>query len=173
MHVSLLLLVGLCVVGGAYGATSGRTDDCCSHEDKKEIEWIWHRVWESANSERKVRVMSAVVHDIIEHHPEYKDEMAKKGVTDDKSPTARAYMIRLVHQFDNVINLLEEPQILQAQLEFMQEAYGAKPGITKTYFDAIVEAMERVLPQVASCFPTAAWNRCLERLAHSLTETDD
>jgi len=171
MHYSLLLVV--LFVAGAYAATSGRTDDCCSHEDKKEIEWIWHRVWQSANSERKVRVMSAVVHDIIEHHPEYKDQMAAKGVTDDKSPTARAYMIRLVHQFDNVINLLEEPLILQAQLEFMKEAYGAKPGVKKTYFDAIVESLERVLPQVASCFPTAAWNRCLERLAHALTEDLD
>jgi len=114
--------------------------------------------------------MSAVVHHIFEHHPEYVDDMKAKGITDDKSPTSRAYMIRLVHQFDNLINLLDDPLVLIAQLDHLKEQYKAKDGSKKSYFGALVEALEEVLPKVASCFPTAAWNRCLERLAHILEE---
>jgi len=167
MHYSLLLVV-LVVVGGAYGVKQ-RDDDCCSVEDKHEIQWIWQRVWQSSHTERKIRIMSAVVADIFEHHPEFKDAMKERGVEDVKSPAARAYMIRLTHQFDNIINLLDDPMVLLAQLDFLKGQYQQK-GVKKTYFEAIAESFERVLPQVSSCFPTAAWNRCLERLSHAISE---
>jgi hypothetical protein len=116
--------------------------------------------------------MTAVVKDILEHHPEYKDVLAERGVTDVKSPTARAYMVRIVHQFDNLINLLDDPLVLVAQLDFLKEQYTMKKG-DKSYFEALSDAMERVLPETASCFPTAAWNRCFARLAHSIEDSDD
>jgi len=169
MQFSLLLVV-LAVVGGAYAVTQTH-DDCCSVEDKQEIQWIWHRIWESSHTERKVRILGAVLDDVLEHHPEFADVMKARGVDDKKGPAARAYMIRLTHQFDNLINLLDDPLILMAQLDFLKAQYQQK-GAKKTFFDALTESLERVLPQVSSCFPTAAWNRCLERLSHQISEDD-
>jgi len=80
-------------------------------------------------------------------------------------------MIRLTHQFDNLINLLDDPLILLAQLDFLKAQYQQK-GAKKSLFGALTESLERVLPQVSSCFPTAAWNRCLERLSHQISDDD-
>jgi len=155
-------------VGGAY-ADDASHDDCCSVEDKHEIEWIWHRIWASSHTERKIRVMTPVIQYVIEHHPEFTAIMKERGVDNIDSPTARAYMIRLVHQFDNIINLLDDPLVLVAQLDFLKGQYQQKDA-KETYFEALADAMEHVLPQMSSCFPTAAWNRCLERLSHYIQE---
>jgi len=168
MQFTLLLVVA--VVGGA-SAVAQTHDDCCSVEDKQEIQWIWHRIWESSHTDRKVRILGAVLDDVLEHHPEFAEVMKARGVDDKKGPAARAYMIRLTHQFDNLINLLDDPLILLAQLDFLKAQYQQK-GAKKSLFGALTESLERVLPQVSSCFPTAAWNRCLERLSHQISDDD-
>jgi len=52
------LLIAAVAVGAVYGDD---TDDCCSVEDKKEVAFMWHKVWHSSYTDRKVRIMKAVV----------------------------------------------------------------------------------------------------------------
>jgi hypothetical protein len=168
MLYTWLLIVGL-VAGAAY-ADDAAEEDCCSVEDKKEVAFMWHQLWHSSHSDRKVKIMKAVIDDLITKHPGAKEFLTKLHIEDEEGPAFRAYVIRLTHGFDNIINLLEEPLILEEQIHFMAEKFGAKVGLKKSYFEAIVDSFESVLPKVSSCFNINAWNRCLRRLAHAISE---
>jgi hypothetical protein len=154
---------------GATFADHHTEEDCCSTEDKQEIEWSWNRVWKSTYTERKVKIMRAVIDDVFDKNPDAKALVASKGLTDENSPLFRAYLIRMAHQFDLVINLLDDPAVLEEHLGYLADRFGTKVNLKKHYFAAIADAMERVLPEVSSCFNIGAWNRCMRRLSNVLT----
>lgn len=164
MLYTWLLVVAL-AVGGAYA----EEDDCCSLEDKKEVAYMWHQIWHSSHTDRKVKIMSAVFHDLAEKHPGARELLKKLNIESEDSPEFRAYVIRVTQGFDTLINLLEEPLVLEEQIDYLADKYGAKVGLKKSYFEAVADAFENVLPQVSSCFNVGAWNRCLRRLANAVS----
>jgi len=166
MLYTWLLIVAL-AAGSAYASDD---TDCCSTEDKKEVAFMWHSVWKSGYTDRKVKIMREVWHDLVSKHPEALDLMKKAGVASEDTPEFRAYMVRVVHGLDNIINLLDEPLVLEEQAHFMADKYGAKVGLKKTYFEAVIDSLQSVLPKLSSCFNIGAWNRCLNRLAITVSE---
>jgi len=160
------LLIAAVAAGAVYAED---TDDCCSVEDKKEVAFMWHKIWHSSYTDRKVQIMKAVVDDLLEKHPGAKPFLEKLHIEDESSPAFRAYVIKVAHGFDNIINLLDEPAVLHEQLEFLADKFGAKVNLKQSYFEAIADSFEHVLPQVSSCFNVQAWNRCLRRLAHAVS----
>jgi hypothetical protein len=162
------LLIAAVAVGAVY--CDDAHEDCCSVEDKKEVLFMWHAAWHSSYTERKVKIMRAVVEDILAKHPGAIELMKRRGIEDLDSAAFRAYAVKVTHGFDLIINLLEEPLVLQEQIHHMAELYGAKVGLKKSYFEAIAESLESVLPKISSCFNAGAWNRCLNRLAHAISE---
>jgi len=165
------LLVVVLVAGVVHGESSPPDDaDCCSTEDKKEVAFMWHSVWKSSYTDRKVKIMREIWHDIVTKHPAAVELMKKQGITSEDTPEFRAYMVRVVHGLDNIINLLDEPLVLEEQAHYMADRYGAKVGLKKTYFEAVVDSFLTVLPKLSSCMNVGAWNRCLSRLAVVVSE---
>lgn len=160
----------LLVVALALGSAAAFEEDCCSAEDKKEITFQWHAVWHSSYTDRKVAIMRAVWDDLVHKHPAARELMLKKGIKDEDTPEFRAFVVKVVHGLDLLINMLDEPMVLEEQLHYMAEKYGAKVGLKKSYFEAVVDSLESVLPKVSSCFNIGAWHRCLNRLAASVSE---
>jgi len=154
-------------LGLAYA--SDEDDDCCSLEDKKEVAHMWHQVWHSSHTDRKVAIMTAVFHELAEKHPNARGFLKQLHIESEDSPEFRAYLIRVTQGFDIIINLLEEPLVLEEQIHYLADKYGAKVGLKKSYFEAVADAFEHVLPQVSTCFNIGAWNRCLRRLAHAVS----
>jgi hypothetical protein len=163
------LLVAALAVGGAFADVEHDDSDCCSLEDKKEVAHMWHQVWHSSHTDRKVKIMTAVFDELAEKHPQARELLKQLHIESEDSPEFRAYLIRITQGFDTIINLLEEPLVLEEQVHFLADKFGAKVGIKKSYFEAVADAFEHVLPQVSSCFNIGAWNRCLRRLAHAVT----
>jgi hypothetical protein len=161
------LLVAALAVAGVYA--SDDDSDCCSVEDKKEVAHMWHAIWHSSHTDRKVTIMTAVFHELAEKHPGAREMLKKLNIESEDSPEFRAYVIRVTQGFDILINLLEEPLVLEEQIHYLADKYGAKVGLKKSYFEAVADAFEHVLPQVSSCFNVGAWNRCLRRLAHAVS----
>jgi len=159
--VLTLVTAGVVLVSGV--------DDCCSAEDRREVATIWHQVWSTSYTSRKVKIMRAVWDDLVHSHPEIRDFMVKAGITSEDTPEFRAHVIRIAHGLDNLINLLDNPMILEEQIHHMATRYGAKVGLKKTYFDAISESFQNVIPKIASCFNKGAWGRCLNRLASAVS----
>jgi len=161
------LLVAALAVVGAYG--SAADDDCCSVEDKKEVAHMWHQIWHSSHTDRKVQIMTAVFHSLAEKYPQAREMLKQLHIESEDSPEFRAYLIRITQGFDTIINLLEEPLVLEEHIHYLADKYGARPGLKKSYFQAVADAFEDVLPEVSSCFNVGAWNRCLRRLAHAVS----
>lgn len=167
MLYTWLLIVGL-AAGSAFAVDDD--DDCCSAEDKKEVLFMWHQVWHSSHSDRKVKIMKAVFDDLLQKHPEIKERMTKLHIEDEEGPAFRAYVIRVTHGFDLIINLLEDPAVLEEQIHYMADKFGGKVGASeKSYFAAVVDSFEAVLPKVSTCFNISAWNRCLHRLSLAIS----
>jgi len=164
--LSFFLLIVVLATAGVIHAE----DDCCSSEDKKELAFLWHQVWHTSYTGRKVKIMTEVWNDMVTKHPEAKELLAKNNIASTDTPEFRAYMIAFAHGLDNIINLLDEPLILEEQIHFMAEKYGSKVGLKKSQFEAIVDSMETVLDKVSSCFNVGAWNRCFGRLLTAITE---
>lgn len=163
-----MLYTWLIVVALAGAALAD--DDCCSTEDRKEIAFSWNKIWHTSYTARKVKLMTAVFHEVFEQNPDAKKLVEAKGLSDENSPIYHAYMIKIAHQFDLVINLLSEPAILNEHIHDLADKFGTKVNLKKHYFSAVADAMEHVFPQVSTCFNVQAWNRCMHRLGNALSE---
>jgi hypothetical protein len=69
-----------------------------------------------------------------------------------------------------VINMVEEPLVLEEMIHLMADEFGHKTGLKKSYFEVYADSMEHVLHKASTCFNAGAWHRCLRRLAHGLAE---
>ena len=72
---------------------------------------------------------------ILNKHPGAIELLKKKGIEDLNSPQFRAYAIKVTHAFDMVINMVEEPLVLEEMIELIAEDFGQKVGIKKSYFE--------------------------------------
>jgi len=163
----MMLYTWLLVVALAGAALAD--EDCCSTEDKKEIEWSWHKIWHTSYTDRKVKIMNAVFEELFDKNPDAKALHEAKGLGDHNSPAYHAYIIRVAHQFDVVINLLHRPDILEQYVSDLATKFSTKVNAKKHYFSALADALEHVLPKVSTCFNVQAWGRCFHRLSNVLS----
>jgi hemoglobin-like flavoprotein len=150
-------------------ASTSFAQDCCSAEDRREIQFIWKRVWSSAFTARKVAIAGAVFEDIFLHNPDSKALFTRVNVDNPESGEFRSHLVRVANGLDNLINLLDNQQVLSEQLKHLAAQHEARKGVTKAHFTAIAGAFGRVLPQVSSCFNIEAWNRCFNRLTERIS----
>jgi len=158
MKLSLLFVVALAGIAMA-------DDDCCAAEDRREIAYIWKKVWTSSFTDRKVAITSAVFEDVFTRYPEAKAVFKDVHVDEPESGEWRAYLVRVASGLDTIINLLEDPDVLVQHLAYLNAQQLARTGMKKAYYLAIGEAFEKVMPQVATCFNAEAWHRCFTKMA--------
>jgi len=163
-----LLIVGALLAAGAWAEDVTASEDCCSLEDKKELVFMWHQVWHSSYTERRVKLMRAVVQDIVAKHPGAQELLKAKGIEDLTSPQFRAYAVKVAHTFDMIINMVEEPLVLEEMIDLLSDEFGKRQGLKPSYFEYLTDSLETVLDKASTCFNMGAWHRCLKRLAHGL-----
>lgn len=159
MKLCLLFVVALAGMAMA-------DDDCCAAEDRREIAYIWKRVWTSSFTDRKVAISAAVFEELFNRFPEAKALFKRVKIDDENSGEWRSHLVRVASGLDTIINLLEDPDVLSQQLTHLNGQHIARAGVKKVYFDAMGDAFEKVLPQVATCFNVEAWNRCFRKMAN-------
>lgn len=146
----------LALVGTSFG------DDCCSAEDRKEIQSLWKNVWATANTDRKVTIVQALFDDLFSRHPEAKALFSGVKAGESDSGVYRAYCVRVATALDVAVNMLDEPDVLTKQVEYLASIHNM-PGIKKEYMLTFAGSFERVFAKVSSCFDAAAWNRCFQK----------
>lgn len=157
------MMLGMIFVLTLAGAAFA--DDCCSAEDRRELGFLWKRVWASSFTDRKVAIAGAVFNDLFTRFPEAKDLFKRVKVDDPNSGEFRAHLVRVANGIDTVINLLEDPDVLAEQLEHLAGQHIARAGVKKQYFDGIADSFEKILPQVSTCFNVEAFHRCFRKVA--------
>ena len=65
----LRVLLGACLLAAATMADEHHVDEsefgCCSHEDRREILYLWESVWSASFTERKVMIAKAVFEELV------------------------------------------------------------------------------------------------------------
>jgi hemoglobin-like flavoprotein len=161
------MMLGMIFVLALAGAAFA--DDCCSAEDRREIQFLWKKVWASSFTDRKVAIAGAVFENLFTRYPESKALFKRVGIDDPNSGAFRAHLVRVANGLDTIINLLDDPDVLAQQLEHLSAQHIARDGVKKAYFGAMATAFETVLPQVSSCFNIEAWQRCFTKVANIIS----
>jgi hemoglobin-like flavoprotein len=147
-------------------AGSAFADDCCSAEDRKEIQFIWTKVWASSFTDRKVAIAGAAFNELFTVYPEAKGLFKRFKVDDPDSGEFRSHLVRVASGIDNIINLLDDPDVLAQQLQHLTNFHHGITGIRADHFGGLARAFEKILPQVSSCFNIEAWNRCFNKVTN-------
>jgi hemoglobin-like flavoprotein len=153
----------------AVAAVAVSADDCCSAEDRKELQYIWKKVWSSSFTDRKVAIAGAVFEEVFNRFPESKALFKRVHVDDPKSGEWRSHLVRVANGLDTIINLMSDPDVLAQQLDHLSNQHVARAGVKAVYFKAIGDAFEHVLSQVSTCFNVEAWDRCFTRVANIIS----
>jgi hemoglobin-like flavoprotein len=140
-----------------------KADDCCSAEDRKELQFLWKKVWESSFTDRKVAIAGAVFEEVFNRYPEAKALFKRVHVDDQKSGEWRSHLVRVANGLDIIINLLTDPDVLAQQLDHLSNQHVARAGVKADYFSAMGAAFAKVLPQVSTCFNIEAFTRCYNK----------
>jgi hemoglobin-like flavoprotein len=159
----LVMVLVVALAGTAFG------DDCCSAEDRREIEFIWHKIWASSFTDRKITIVKAVYAEFFNQFPEARALFKRVNIDNPDSPEYRAFLVRFATGIDTVINELDDTAVVAKQLEHLAAQHAAIDGIKKSYFPGLADAIEKVLPQVSSCFNVEAWHRCFRRIVNKIS----
>jgi hypothetical protein len=57
-RIAIKMMLGVIFVLALAGTAFG--DDCCSAEDRREIQLIWNKLWEKSFTDRKVTIAKAL-----------------------------------------------------------------------------------------------------------------
>lgn len=148
-----------------FGYSLADDIECCSVEDRNEMQTIWGEIWSAQFTGRRVQVAQAVFADLFQRDPEAKGLFSRVNVDDFNSPEFRAHCIRVVNGLDTLVGLLDDPDTLKLQLSHLANQHFHRKGIHKSHFDEISHSFAKVIPQVSSCFNADAWNRCFGAIA--------
>ncbi|KAK2153954.1 hypothetical protein LSH36_281g10083 [Paralvinella palmiformis] len=142
---------------------------CCSTEDRQEMQALWHEIWSAQFTGRRVQVAVSVFEDLFEREPDAKNLFKRVNVDDLQSPEFKAHCIRVVNGLDTAISLLDDPFVMLHQLEHLGKQHQTREGVKKEHFALMARSYLKVMPQVSSCFNADAWSRCFDGIAHKIS----
>lgn len=141
---------------------------CCSHEDRREIQYLWESVWSASFTERKVMIAKAVFDELFERYPEAKALFSRVKADEPDSPEFRAHLLRIDNGIDIMVNLMDDAPVLYEEIKHLAAQHAAREGMKAIYMTGIMDAFDHVLPQIAPCFNLDAWHRCFSKITHMI-----
>jgi len=153
----------------AFCAAKTPVDHCCSAEDRSIIQDQWKGLFKDVDSSKiKIAIGRKIVLKLVDTHPEAKALFAKYDIENPNGATFSAYSLRLFNNLDTIINLLKDPEALDAGLEHAAERYGGVPNIKKAYFQTVGEIFAYSLPKVLDDFNALSWKTCFRYILNTL-----
>jgi len=104
---------------------------------------------------------------VFEQEPEARALFERVNGNDLYSKQFKAHSVRVTTGIDMCVGLLDDPATLQAQLAHLK-AQHIERKIPDNYFEAMKNALIKVLPRHLSCFNQHAWSNCLDELNNAI-----
>jgi len=117
----------------------------------------------------EITIVKAIYAEFFTRFPEARALFKRVNIDNPDSGEYRAFLVRFATGIDTVINELDDTAVVAKQLEHLTNQHNAIPGMKKAYFEGMADAIERVLPQVSSCFNSEAWHRCFRRIVDKIS----
>jgi len=158
-------LVALCVA-------SSPLDHCCSHEDRDIIQQQWKVLSRDAQSTKvKLAFGRLVLTKLAEVKPEVKELLKRVNIDHPESPEFGAYSMRIFSSLDLIINLLQDPEALDALLDTMADkgSSSAYTGLKPDHFQAFAEILNRGLRKVLDDYNSMSWKACFRGIFQKLS----
>jgi len=149
-------IVALCVA-------SNPLDHCCSHEDRDIIQRQWKVLWRDTSSSKiKVGFGRILLTKLAEAKPDLKELLSKVNIEHPDSPEFSAYSIRVLTTIDLIINLLQDPEALEAELDHLADRTGGGSfaGLKPEHLQTFAELLNRGLRRVLDDYNSMSWKSC-------------
>lgn len=135
----------------------------CDTLTRLKVKGQWRRAY-SSGSDRE-HFAQALWRAIFAQAPEARALFANVGGDDTNSGKFKAFAERQLANLDAAISVLDQPEILQAQLDHVHKAHEGK-NIPDKYYGVFRNALGHVLPaQLGRCWDKEAWKACFDVIA--------
>jgi hypothetical protein len=158
MHrVLLLLLVG------AVALTVAKTpiEHCCSAGDRHRVEKQWHDLFDGAAAKFKAGTARLLLQRVLQDYPDAAALFKNVDVDHPEGGVFTAHVLRIYNALDMIINLLDDPDALEAALDHLADQHAARDGVKKAYFQSFGEALNRGLGKLIDNYDSVSWKSCL------------
>jgi DNA-directed RNA polymerase subunit L len=154
----------------AFCAAKNPIDHCCSAEDRSIIQDQWKILFKDIDSSKiKISIGRKLILKLVELKPEAKALFAAYDIDHPTGGPFSAYSLRLFNGVDLVINLLKDPEALEAALEHAADRYGSIPNVKKEYFQTVGEILAYSLPKVLDEYNALSWRSCFRYILNTIS----
>jgi hemoglobin-like flavoprotein len=138
----------------------------CDTLTRLKVKGQWRRAY-SSGSDRE-HFAQALWRAVFAQAPESRSLFDKVGGDDTNSGKFKAHAERVLAGLDIIIQLLDQPQALEAELSHLHSQHEGR-HIPDKYFDVFRTALGHVLPaQLGRCWDKQAWKVCFDMIAHGI-----
>jgi len=153
----LVVVLGLV----AFCAAKTPTDHCCSAEDRNIVQEQWKALWKDTESSKiKIGFGRKIILKLVELKPEAKALFKGVNIDNPDSGLFAAHSMRILNAVDMVINLLKDPEALDAALDHLADQHAKVTDIKKEYFQTFGEILAAALPRVLDDYNSLSWKSC-------------
>jgi hypothetical protein len=161
----LAVLLGLV----AFCAAKTPIDQCCSAEDRNIIQEQWKALWKDTESSKiKIAVGRNLLLKVVEINPEAKALFKAVNIENPTSGEFSAHALRVLNGLDMTINLLKDPEALEAALDHLADQHFNRPGVKKAYFKSFGEILGTALPKLLDDYNGLSWKACFKYILTSI-----
>lgn len=154
-------MLRLAVLVLAFCATSYAIDHCCSHEDRDIVQRQWKVLWKDTSSSKiKIGFGRIILTKLVEAKPDLKELFKTANVEHPESPEFSAFAIKILADLDLLINLLQDPEALEAQLDVVAERFGTRVGLKPEHLQTFAELLNKGLRRVLDDYNSMSWKAC-------------
>lgn len=150
----IVLLAALVAAASASG---------CDTLTRLKVKGQWRRAF-SSGSDRE-NFAQALWRAIFAQAPEARALFNRVGGDDTNSGKFKAFAARQLSALDAAISVLDQPEVLKAQIEYTRSIHSAL-NIPDKYYGVFRNALGHVLPaQLGRCWDKQAWITCFSEIS--------
>jgi len=135
----------------------------CDPLTRLKVKGQWRRAY-SSGSDRE-NFAQALWRAIFAQAPEARALFENVGGSDTSSGKFKAFAERQLAGLDSALSVLDQPEILKVQVEFMRNIHTSR-NVPEKYYAVFRNALAHVLPaQLGRCWDKEAWKACLAEVS--------
>ena len=163
-RVVLLMLVGAVSLTVVQAAA----EHCCSFGDRSIVQKQWQNLFFHQDAKFRAGVARLILLRVIQDYPDAKELFTAVGVDNPQSGAFTAHAMRIFNGIDMAINLLDDPEALEAALDHLAHQHSGRPGVKREHFTSFGQAMHRGLPKVIDSYSYLSWKACFKHILQKI-----
>jgi len=138
----------------------------CGTLEALKVKSEWGRAYSTGHD--REAFAQAIWRATFAQEPNSRDLFKRVHGEDTNHPKFIAHAERVLGGLDIAINLLDQPEVLKAELDHLEHQHEGRK-IPDSYFDAFKKAILHVVAaQLGRCWDREAWDHCIEKIEQGI-----